>query len=143
MDIGTKDSLLNFQRYAFEVKFDENPKLARKTIKKIARTYFNQTISSNSDIFVSILANSAASAGWINEKTSLEIFFSMFFGMLLSLDTQVSKLGMKMFIEGIKDNKKQQFRELLSQKNGILVLFRINYTEGSIFDNKINDQFTS
>ncbi|KAA6375220.1 MAG: hypothetical protein EZS28_029252 [Streblomastix strix] len=61
----------------------QNPGQARKTIEKIARTFFTQPDSKLAGTFVSVLSSSLAWTGRMSEQTALEIFVSVLFGMLI------------------------------------------------------------
>ncbi|KAA6359246.1 MAG: hypothetical protein EZS28_045227, partial [Streblomastix strix] len=110
-----------------------NPKQAQKTVKKLAKKFIEQNRPELLSSYASLFASSAASVGWINEKTSFEIFFSLLFGMLESSDANASEVGMNLIKEGIRNKKKKDFRRKLESENKIE---RLNSEKNKIENDK-------
>ncbi|KAA6370803.1 MAG: hypothetical protein EZS28_033669 [Streblomastix strix] len=82
LDNGDENALLEIQRCAFNESIISNPKLAQKSLKKLAKKFFNLPNQEISGSFAGLIAVSASSSGHLGFNASIEIFLSILFGML-------------------------------------------------------------
>ncbi|KAA6374945.1 MAG: hypothetical protein EZS28_029528, partial [Streblomastix strix] len=114
-----ENSFLDVQRRIQNGDLINNPDLARKTIERTAKSFFDSKPNTHLEAtYSSLIACSSAQTGNMSVKASLEICFAILYDMLLSPFKNDSDLARNLLAEGIR--KRKDFRLLLQKRGGFI-----------------------